>query len=83
MFKEANNCFTHREIQLLKFKVFEKTTYINAFIISNVHIFLSEEEKSDNEQEKVIIFEQNFRFCKTHFKISLSELKDTQIAVLR
>ena len=57
MFKKANNCFTYKEMQLLKFKIFEKTICINILIISNVHIFLNEEKKSDNEQEKIIIFE--------------------------
>ena len=57
MFKEADDCFTHKEMQLLKFEMFEKINHINAFTISNVHIFLSEEEKSDNKQEEVVISE--------------------------
>ena len=68
MFKKTDNCFTHREMQLLKSEMFKKTNHVNAFMISNVHIFSSEEEKSDNKQEKVVIFEQ----CK---RWSFKELK--------
>ena len=77
MSKEVNSCFTHRKMQLLKSKIFKKTNCVNAFMILNVHIFLSEEKKSDNKQEEVVIFKQNSRFCEAHFEISLSELKDT------
>ena len=59
MSKEADNYFTYREMQLLKSEIFEKTNYINAFTVLNVHIFSSEEEKSDNKQEEVIISELN------------------------
>ena len=59
MFKEANNCFTYRKMQLLKSKMFEKTNHINAFTVSNVYIFLSEKKKSDNKQEEVVISELN------------------------
>ena len=44
-------------MQLLKFKIFKKTNCINVFTVSNVHIFLSEKEKSDNKQEEIIISE--------------------------
>ena len=57
IFKKADDCFTHRKMQLLKFKMFEKTNCINALTVSNVHIFLSEKEKSDNKQEEVVISE--------------------------
>ena len=83
MFKEANRYFTYKKMQLLKFKIFKKTNHINAFTVSNVHIFSSEEKKSDNKQEKVVIFEQDSRLCEAHFKISLFELKDTQTVILR
>ena len=49
MFKEVNNYFTHKKMQLLKSEIFKKITYINAFIILNVHIFLSKEKKLDNK----------------------------------
>ena len=57
MSKEADNCFTHREMQLLKSEMFEKINHINALTVSNVHIFSSEKEKSDNRQEEVVISE--------------------------
>ena len=76
IFKKANNCFTHREIQLLKSEMFKKINCVNALTVLNVHIFSSEEKKSDNKQEEVVIFEQDLRFHKTHFKISLSELEN-------
>ena len=57
MSKEANNCFTHKKMQLLKFEMFEKTNHINALTVLNIHIFLSEKKKSDNKQEEVVIFE--------------------------
>ena len=57
MSKEADNCFTHKKMQLLKSEMFEKTNHINAFTISNVHIFSNEEEKSDNKQEEIVISE--------------------------
>ena len=59
MSKEANDCFTHKEMQLLKSKIFEKTNHINALTVLNVHIFSSEKEKSDNKQEEVVVFELN------------------------
>ena len=77
MFKKANSHFTYKEIQLLKSEIFKKTNCINALMILNVHIFLSEEKKSDNKQEKAIIFKQNSKLCESHFKISLSESKNT------
>ena len=83
MSKEADNCFTHREMQLLKSKMFEKTNHINAFTISNVHIFSNEEEKSDNKQKEVVISEQDSRLCEAHFKIFLFESEDTQTVVSR
>ena len=46
-------------MQLLKSKIFKKTNYINALTVSNVHIFSSEKKKSDNKQEKVVVFELN------------------------
>ena len=55
MFKEANNCFTHKEMQLLKSEMFKKTNCVNVLTVLNVHIFLSEEEKLDNKQEEVVI----------------------------
>ena len=57
MFKKIDNYFTHKEMQLLKFKMFEKTNHINAFTVLNVHIFLNKKEKSDNKQEEVVISE--------------------------
>ena len=57
MSKEADDCFTHKEMQLLKSEIFEKTNHINAFTVLNVHIFLSEKEESDNKQKEVVIFE--------------------------
>ena len=57
MFKEANNHFTHKEMQLLKSEMFEKTNCVNALTVLNVHIFSSEEEESDNKQEEVVISE--------------------------
>ena len=83
IFKEANNHFIYKEMQLLKSEMFEKTNCVNAFMILNVHIFSSEEKKSDNKQEKVVISEQDSKLCKAHFEISLSELKDIQTVVLR
>ena len=77
MFKKANSHFTYKKMQLLKFEIFEKTNCGNAFTISNIHIFLSEEKKSDNKQEEVVIFKQNSRLCETHFKISLFKSKNT------
>ena len=59
MSKEADDCFTHREMQLLKSEMFEKTNHINALIVLNVHIFSSEKEKSDNKQKEIIISELN------------------------
>ena len=44
-------------MQLLKSEMFKKTNHVNAFTISNVHIFSNEKEKSDNKQEEVIISE--------------------------
>ena len=44
-------------MQLLKSEMFEKTNHINALTVSNVHIFSSEKEKSDNRQEEVVISE--------------------------
>ena len=83
MSKEINNCFTHKEMQLLKSEMYKKTNCINAFTISNVHISLSEEEKSDNKQKEVVIFEQDSRFCEAHFEIFLSKSKNTQIVILK
>ena len=83
MSKKANNYFTHREIQLLKSEMFEKTNYVNALMILNIHIFLSEEKKLDNKQEKAVISKQNLKLCESHFKISLSESKDIQIVILK
>ena len=77
IFKEADSCFTHREMQLLKSEMFKKTNCVNAFIVLNIHIFLSEEKKSDNKQEEVVVFEQDSRLCEAHFEISLSKLKNT------
>ena len=68
-------------MQLLKFEIFEKINCINAFTISNVHISLNEEEKSDNKQKKIVISKQNSKSCETHLKISLSELKDIQTVI--
>ena len=72
IFKEANNCFTHKEMQLLKSKMFEKINHVNAFTVLNIHIFLSEKEKSDNKQEKVVIFE--FSDTDSHEEQSLEKL---------
>ena len=49
MFKEANNCFTHKEMQLLKSEIFEKTNHINALTVSNVHIFSSKKKELNNK----------------------------------
>ena len=76
IFKKANDYFTHKKMQLLKSEMFKKTNYINAFTISNVHIFLSEEEKSNNKQEKVVILEQDSKSHEAHFEISLSKSKN-------
>ena len=57
MSKEADDYFTYREMQLLKSEMFKKTNYVNAFMISNVHISSNEEEKSDNKQEEVVVSE--------------------------
>ena len=43
--KEADDCFTYKEMQLLKSKMFKKINCVNALTVSNVHIFLSEKEK--------------------------------------
>ena len=59
MFKKVNNCFTHKEMQLLKSEIFKKTNCINAFTVLNVHIFLNEKKKSDNKQKKIVISELN------------------------
>ena len=83
MSKKVNSCFTHKEIQLLKSEMFKKTNCINAFTVSNVHISLSKKKKSDNKQEEVVVFKQDSKLCETHFKISLSKLKNTQIIILR
>ena len=56
MSKKTNSHFTHREMQLLKFEIFEKTNCINVFTVLNVHISLNEKEKSNNKQEKVVVF---------------------------
>ena len=76
IFKEADDCFTYKKMQLLKLKMFKKTTCINVFIILNICIFLSEKKKSDNEQERIVIFEQDFKSCETHFEIFLFKLKN-------
>ena len=83
MSKKANNHFTHREMQLLKSEMFKKTNCVNALTVSNVHISLSEKKKSNNKQEKVVVFEQNSRLYEAYFKISLSKLKDTQTVILK
>ena len=49
MSKKADNHFIYKEMQLLKSEMFEKTNCVNALIVSNVHIFLSEKEKSDDK----------------------------------
>ena len=49
MSKKADNCFTHREMQLLKSEMFKKINHINAFTVLNVYIFSNEKEKSDNK----------------------------------
>ena len=50
MFKEVNNCFTYRKMQLLKSEMFKKIIYVNIFTVSNVHIFLNEKKKKlDNK----------------------------------
>ena len=72
MFKKTNNHFTHKEMQLLKFKIFKKTNFVNAFTILNVHIFLNEEKKSNNKQEKIIISE--FNSINLHEEQSLEKL---------
>ena len=59
-------------MQLLKSKIFKKTNCINAFTISNVHIFLNEKEKSNNKQEEVVIFELSD--TDSHEKQSLEKL---------
>ena len=76
MSKKADSYFTHKEMQLLKSEIFKKTNHINAFTVLNVHIFLNKKEKSDNKQEEVIVFKQDSRLCKSHFKIFLFKLKD-------
>ena len=57
MFKEANDCFTHKKMQLLKSEMFKKTNCVNAFTVLNVHIFLNKKKKLDNKQEEVVVFE--------------------------
>ena len=52
MFKKTNDCFTHRKMQLLKFKMFEKTNHVNAFTVLNVHIFSNKKKKSDQTTSK-------------------------------
>ena len=56
--------------------MFKKITHVNAFTILNIHIFLNKKKKSDNEQDKIIISEQDFRLHKAHFKIFLFKLED-------
>ena len=70
-------------MQLLKSEMFKKINHINTLIILNVHISLNEEKKSDNKQEKVIIFKKDSRLCETYFEISLSKSKNTQTVVLK
>ena len=77
MFKKADSCFTYKEMQLLKSEMFKKINCVNTLTVLNIHIFLNEKEKLDNKQEEIVVFEQDSRFCKSHFKIFLSELKDT------
>ena len=72
MFKKVNNCFIYKEMQLLKSEMFEKTNCINTFTVLNVHIFLSEKEKSDNKQEEVVISELSD--TDSHEKQSLEKL---------
>ena len=72
MFKKANNHFTHKEMQLLKSEIFKKTNHINALIVSNIHIFSSEKEESDNKQEEVVISELSN--TNSHEKQSLEKL---------
>ena len=72
MFKKADDCFTYKKMQLLKSEIFKKINCVNAFIILNVHISLSEKEKSDNKQEKVIIFK--FNNTNSHEEQSLEKL---------
>ena len=72
MFKEADNCFIYKEMQLLKFEMFKKTNYVNAFIVSNVHIFLNKKKKLNNKQEKIVI--SKLSDIDSHEKQSLEKL---------
>ena len=72
MSKKANNHFTHKEIQLLKSEIFKKINCVNAFTVLNVHIFSNEKEKSDNKQEKIVVFK--FSDTDSHEEQSLKKL---------